>query len=223
MNHLLNCLLAFSLCATTGLAQRANDVKSPISVATSIEVQKQLELTTTIVRRWSCGPGSLSLTLKLSFRNAGTESIILSKRILMGRIMVSRNLDDAAAKKYSLSLRYTEFAGENEPGFGFNTPTDLSGFVVLRPKEVYESEESISIPTRLVALPGTKPLPEVDLSDGTHLLQIEVGSWPYVADPAPIRQSWKDKGYLWTRGLLSTAMSFTVKKDEPVTKCPASE
>ena len=223
MNRVLICLLAASLCATTSFAQSANGAKAPNDVAARGDTQERVKLTTAIMRRWSCFPGTLNLALKLSFRNAGAEPVILSKRILLGRIMISRNPEDAAAGKYALSLRYTDFAGEDEPGFGFNIPTDLSGFVILRPGEAYESEESVSFTTHLPAVPGTKPLPEINLTDGTNFLQIEVGTWPYVADPDPIREKWKRKGLLWTQGLLSAPMPFTADEDAPVTKCPPTE
>ena len=215
MNGVLTCLLAVSICAATSFAQGANNAKSQNGLA----ARERLELTTAITRRWSCSPGTLNLALKLSFRNAGEAPVILSKRVLMGRVMVSRNPEDAAARKYLLSLRYSDFADKDEPGFGFNTPTDLSGFVVLHPGELYESAESVSFTTHIPGLQGPRPLPEVDFSSGRYLLQIGVGTWPYVADAAPIRERWKDKGSLWTRDLLSEPMPFTTDKDEPVIKC----
>jgi hypothetical protein len=131
--------------------------------------------------------------------------------------MVSRNLDDAAAKKYEMSIRYSDF--DVGPGDGFYPP-HLSRFVVLRQGEVYESEESISIPTSLFSDPRAKPFPEIGISEGTHLLEIVVGTWPYIADPKPNRKDWKGKGLLWTKSLLSEPMPFTVDKNEPITKCP---
>lgn len=223
MNRVLICLLAASLCATTSFAQRFNGAKAPNVVSARGDTQERVKLTTAIMRRWSCFPGTLNLTLKLSFRNAGAESVILSKRISLGRIMISRSPEDAAARKYALSLRYTDFTGEDEPGFGFNTPTDLSGFVILRPGEVYESEEGVSFTTHVPAVPGAKPLPEVNLTDGTNFLQIGVGTWPYVADPGPIREMWEGKGLLWTQGVLSEPMPFTVDKGQPATKCPSAK
>ena len=94
---------------------------------------------------------------------------------------------------------------------------------MLRQGEVYEFEESISIPTRVVSDPRARPFPEINLRGGTHLLQIAVGTWPYVADPEPIQREWKGKGFLWTDGLLSEPMPFTVDKDEPITKCPVAK
>jgi hypothetical protein len=157
--------------------------------------------------------------LKLTFRNTGRQPVILSKRILMGGFGVSSNSADAAARKYKTSVRYSDFAGAGESGFGLNPPADLSRFAILRPGETYDSEEEVTIHTRSDELPSTRRRIGVDLNDGTHFLRIAVGTWPYVADPEPIRQVWKDKGFLWSGSLLSEPMPFSVDKAQPVIKC----
>lgn len=223
MNSVLTCLLAVSLCATVLCARGADDAAARPGVAAQADARERVELTTAIIRRRSCLPKTLDLTLKLRFRNAGEATVILSKRTLLGRILVSRSPEDAAAGKYMWSLRYSDFPGEDDAGFGFNAPTDLTNFVVLRPGEVYESEEGVAFTTRVPAVAGPRPLPEIDFSDGTYFLQLGFLTWPYVADPAPLREKWKGKGFLWTRGLLSEPMPFTTDKDEPITKCPPTE
>lgn len=201
-----------------GVAQQPTDTKVKTGPAALADTKERLVLTTSIVKRSSYGPNSLGLDLKLRFQNTGKDPVILSKKTFIGGFMVSRNLDDVAAKKYALSLRYTDF--DVGPEGGFYPPTDLSRFVVLRQGEVYESEESISVPTLLVSVPGAKPFPRTGIGEGAHLLQIVVGTWPYIADPEPIQEEWKRKGFLWTDGLLSEPMPFTVDKNEPITKCP---
>ena len=217
MKSILTCLLSVLLYATAVLAEKPTDTKVRTGPAALADAKEQLVFTTSTVKQWSCGPNELALDLKLRIKNTGKNPVILSKKIFIGRFMVSRNLDDAAAKKYAMSIRYSDF--DVGPGDGFYTP-DLSRFVVLRQGEVYESEESISIPTSLVSEPGAKPFPEIGISEGTHLLQVVVGTWPYVADPKPHQKEWKGKGFLWTQGLLSEPMPFTVDKSEPIIKCP---
>lgn len=131
--------------------------------------------------------------------------------------MVSRNLDDAAAKKYALSIRYSDF--DPGPGDGFYTP-DLSRFVLLRQGRGIRIRGEHFFPDSFSLRAPARPFPENNISEGTHLLQVVVCTWPYVADPKPIRKEWKGKGFLWTAGLLSEPMPFTVDKDEPITKCP---
>jgi len=216
MKSILTCLLSVLVYATLVVAQKPTDTKVKTRPAARAETTRQLVFTTSIVNREYCGPNQFALTLKLSIKNTGKDPIILSKKIFIGSFMVSRNLDDAAAKKYALSFRYSDF--DVGPGDGFFTP-DLSRFILLRQGEVYESQESISIPTLLVSMPGARPFPEVNLSGGTHLLQIVVGTWPYVADSKPFQKEWKGKGFLWSGGLLSEPMPFTINKDEPITNC----
>ena len=218
MKLILTCLLSALLCTPAAFAQRVPGENGRTESGAQTTARGQLQLTTSIIKHWSCGPGNLSLALKLSFRNAGTEPVILSKRILMGGLMVSRDLDDAAAKKYELSLRYTDYSAE--PGFGFKSPTDLSAFSILRPGEVYESEEHVSVPTHLGEQPAADPRRGLQLSDGTHYLQITVGTWPYVAPAAPLRRKWRDKGLLWSQGLVSSPMPFTVDRNQPAIPCP---
>jgi hypothetical protein len=174
-------------------------------------------LTTGIVDQWSCGPGSLVLKLKLSIRNTGGGPVILSRTVLFGNIMVSRDAEAAAARKYELSYRYSDFS--SDPDFGLNPP-ELSGFVVLRPGEVYEpAAEEVSIPTYWPALTGSKPRPAVNLQDGTHYLRIGIGTWPYIAESGPFRRAWKAKGVLWSQGLLSEPMPFAVNQKQPAVNC----
>jgi len=224
MNNVPTCLLAVLLCAATSLAQRANHADEARSgVAAQAAARERVELTTAITRRRSCLPYTLELALKLRFRNSGEAPVILSKKALLGRIIVSRSPEDAAAGKHMQSLRYTDHPGQDEPGFGSDAPPDLTNFVVLRPGEVYESEESVPLMTYIPGANGPRPLPEIDFSSGTYFLQIGVLTWPYVADPGPIRGEWKDKGSLWTQGLLSAPMPFTTDKDEPLAECPPAE
>lgn len=223
MNRFLLSLLSVSLCAVMNLAQGAHNAKAPNGVATRAVERERLELTTAIIRRRACFPNTLDLDLKLSFRNVGAEPIILSKKILLGRIMVSRNPEDAAANKYVTSLRYSLSADGPEPGYGF-APPNLSGFVFLRPGEVYESEENVSLMTYIPAMTaGARSFPKIDFSKGTYFLQIGIGTWPYVADPDRLREKWKNKGFLWTQGLNSAPMPFTADDVEPDTKCPPTE
>jgi hypothetical protein len=224
MNRLLICLLAVSLCAVASFAQGANGTKSQNGIAARADERGRVELTTTIIRRRSCSPNTLGLDLMLSFRNAGAEPVILSKRILLGRIMVSRSPEDAAAGKYLRAIRYSLFADEEKTGSAFETPTNLSGFVLLRPGEMYKSEENVSLTTYVPAMTaGARSFPEIDFSRGTYFLQLGVGTWPYVADPEPIREKWKANGFLWTQGLNSEPMPFTADNAEPDTRCPHTE
>lgn len=214
MRTFLLCLLALSLYAVTGYAQEA--------VGARADERGRVELTTSIIRQRSCLPNTLNLDLRLSFRNTGTEPVILSKKSLQARMMISRSAEEAAAGKYARSLSYSLFANEDRTGSDFNAPTDLSGYVILRPGEVYESEDNVGLTTYEPAMTvGPRSFPEVDFTKGTHFLQIGVLTWPYGDDPAPLREQWKTKGVLWTKGLNSAPMPFTVDDaSRGQSKCP---
>jgi len=109
MKSILTCLLSVLIYATAMFAQKPTDTEIKTRPAAVADAKEQLVFTTSIVKRWSCGPNHLGLALKLRFENTGKDPVILSKKIFIGRFMVSRNLDDAAAEKYALSMRYTDF------------------------------------------------------------------------------------------------------------------
>lgn len=123
--------------------------------------------------------------------------------------MVSRDLEAASKKQYERDLR------DDNPGAntGLDSPL-FSDFKIVKPEEVVEFEEPVS-----VYLFNQKRKAEQFLKEGSHLLQVDVGSWPYIMDPAPFRREWRAKGYLWFEGITSEPMPFTIEKDRPIIKC----
>ncbi len=170
----------------------------------------QLQVTTDVVGQVSCSPDHLGLRLRLTFRNAGEEAVILHKRSAVSRLMVSSDLSAAFAQKYEEELRYDD----PSPDIGLESHV-FSGFRVLKSGEVFEVEERASL-----YLSNGKRNSERFLLQGTHFLQVDVGTWPYVADPKPFRKKWRDKGYLWYEGLTSVPMPFKIDPNRPITKCP---
>jgi hypothetical protein len=123
--------------------------------------------------------------------------------------MVSRDLTAASKKEYEQDLRYDD-PGANT---GLDSPL-FSDFAIVEPGKPLEFEEPVS-----VYLFNEKRQAERFLNEGLHFLQVDVGSWPYVADPTFFRKKWSDKGYLWFEGITSEPMPFTIEKDRPVVKC----
>ena len=60
----------------------------------------RLELRTTIVKSVACSPELFGLSLRLSFRNNGSEPVIIDKQSFWIRSLVSVSTQAAAAKKY---------------------------------------------------------------------------------------------------------------------------
>ena len=210
--HLVLILLFALSCSPIVCAQATGNKKTGNS-AHRTKAETRLQLTTSVTDQVFCAPENLVLGLRLTFRNIGKEPVILNKRILFGGLMVSRDLKAAAARKYETSLRYDLFGGD-ESESGLNPPTDLSNFVILSPGEQYELADRVSVWTNDVT-----PQTGNNLRDGTHFLQIEVGTWPYIIDPKPYHKKWKGKGFLWSQGLTSQPMPFTVMKDRQIIKC----
>jgi|GEM_PF-3300554 len=169
----------------------------------------QLELNTTILEQKSCSLDHVGFKLRLTLRNVGKGRVILHREKAISRIMVSGNLAGAATKRYEQEQRF------DDPGAvtGFDTPT-LSNFTMLEPGEGINFEESVS-----VYLFKAKRRTEQFLRKGTHFLQVDVASGPYIADPAPFRSDWSEKGYLWFEGIISEPMAFTISNDRQITQC----
>jgi hypothetical protein len=170
----------------------------------------RLQLTTTIIRRVSCSPDLFGLSLRLTFRNSGSEAVIIDKRSFWVRSLISTSVQAAGAKKYIDWSR-----GDMWGSLPFG-PTDLSDFVILKPGEVYDFEKE----TRTSFMVSDDPAnPFHRLRPGDYFLQIEVATWAYLDDARPFRQRWKDKGYLWSEGLTSEPMPFTIEQSRPIEKC----
>lgn len=127
--------------------------------------------------------------------------------------MVSADASDADRKQYEQDLR------SDDPGaqIGLRPPV-LSEFTIVEPGAALEFERTVSVYLFNAARPT-----EQFLKPGSHLLQVQVGAWPYIAKPESYRQQWKEQGYLFSEGLTSVPMPFTVEKNNPVVKCTGGQ
>jgi len=172
----------------------------------------RLQLTTSIVRARSCFKGQLGLELRFTFRNVGDQPVIVDKRSIISRALVSRSLSAATSKKYEQTIRSDQW------GFYFAVdPSDMSNLVIIQPGEAYDLETG---QTR-VSLHVSEKMPESkgNLLPGNYFLQVEVATWTYIEDPSRFKKAWSDKAYLWSEGLTSQPMPFTVEQNRPIVKC----
>jgi hypothetical protein len=168
-------------------------------------------LTTTIISRVSCSPDLFGLSLRLTFRNSGSEPVIIDKRSFWVRSLVSSSYKTAAAGKY------IDWSRGDMWGSMPLRPTDLSDFVILNPGELYDSEKE----TRSSFMVSDDPAnPFHRLRPGSYFLQIDVATWAYMENAGPFRKAWREKGYLWSEGITSEPMPFTIEKDRAIVKCP---
>jgi hypothetical protein len=198
-------------CSPIVCAQAADNKKPDGGLARPPASKAQLQLSTSLVERKHHCSNLMSLRVKLTFKNTGSEPIILDKRSFIGAEMVSHDLEAAAAKQYETTARYDLFDG----AFFAVDPSDMSNFIILKPGEVYEKTRGLTS----LWLDDATPPREGYLSPGTHYLQIIVSSWSYFTDPKPLQKRWSDKGVLWLEGLTSLPMPFTVENDPSRPPC----
>lgn len=195
------------------LTNGSNNAAYPVSSKT------KLQLTTSIIEYLSCHPSGLTLRLLLTFRNIGTEKIILDKRSsIVGRHFVSRNLKALAAGNYEETGRAEFDSGPYIPDAP-DVPKDMSDFIILAPGEVYEAQSGWTR-VHFTVNDGT-PHTEDGLGYGSHFLQVEIGTWPYASESVVkrARKQWRDRGYLWTEPLISSPIQFTIERNRQISKC----
>jgi hypothetical protein len=177
----------------------------------SVDSKAQLQLTTSIVeQKYHCAD-FMGLKLRFAFKNTGGVPIILDRRSFVVRVMVSRDLEASAAKQYESTTTLEYFGGDSF----FADPSDLSKFVILKPGGVYTLEDGVGS----FSIDDSESRPKGRLGSGTHFLQVEIGTWPYVTDYKPFQKKWRTMGYLWSQDLISQPMPFVVNKDRPGKTC----
>jgi len=179
---------------------------------------RTLELSTSVAEAYSCAPKSMALRLRLSYKNTGTEPLIIDKRAvkIVDRYMVSRNLKDATNRNYVVEMRAEDFGGNY--GWDAKTEPAWSGFALLQPGEAYEIDDRSATTTFIVD--DDRPNAKGSLFAGDYFLQVQVDTWSYSGNAVELRRRWKDQGYLWSNPLISTPMSFSVQKSRQIRPCP---
>ncbi|HEV2705408.1 MAG TPA: hypothetical protein VGV59_05760 [Pyrinomonadaceae bacterium] len=169
-----------------------------------------LELTTSIARQELC-QGTMGLTLRLSYKNTTDHNLILFKYNLAAyQQKVSRSVEAADAEDYEWVLYPTILSVAEPHNFGDEPPTEF--FVILKPGESYTPINDVNVSFHVVQGKGEDS--EDDRQAGPHVLQINVRTWLFTADPeAETRARWRPFGTLWTAPLLSKPMPFRI--DEP--------
>jgi len=187
---------------------QANKSNPAVDVQLKIQIKEQ---------RY-CRPSRLQMVLSMDFMNTGKDRLMFFKdghRI--AKYTVSRNLENALAKKYESDVSlfgsivfYTKDFLDITPLIDTPTPSD-DYFIVIQPGEVYRSKELLTIPIEVNA--STK---QPDLPEGEHFLEVTLVTWPDIAAlPDKFRERWKEYGYLYSKGITSAPVSFTFFKTKP--------
>jgi hypothetical protein len=203
-------------CAATTYSQTNTSKHDVGTSAGAGNLQAQLRLTTSISDQQYCYEGSLArlrLFIRLNFKNVGNETILLDKKSsTYDRAMISRNQRDAAARKYEEDS-FFDFELDRV-GTHTDAIPDESSFILLKPGESYSLETEFR-----PFLDDGSPDSQDDLRVGSHLLQLRVQTWRYLVPADSYRKQWRDRGYLWSKRLISMPMLFKVREKPPVSQC----
>jgi hypothetical protein len=129
--------------------------------------------------------------------------------------MVSRKPSDAEKREYIWDLSLTNVSSGKDTRIDASVPGQ--SFVVLQPKQFYETETEVPVFVRRNAVgpPADGVLP------GDYLLQLTVSTWPESSNLANLlRSRWQGIGTLWSSSITSTPMSFKVARNQRLAECP---
>lgn len=212
MRILLTLVLLAACCPPAAQAQASRGGRAEQGAAKQPESAAQLQLTTSIAEQLHHCATHVGLKLRLKFKNTGSVPVILDKRSLVVRQMVGRDLEAMTAKQYESVGRYEYFGGTHF----FDNPSDMTGFIILKAGDEYAFDTGIG---SFSIYDGEKETPKGYLNEGTYFLQLVVGTWSYATDPEPFSRKWRNKGFLWSDGLTSKPMPFTVAKSDSSPPC----
>ena len=157
-----------------------------------------LELTAAIVSQSYCSinpeAASLQLTVKVRYRNLGTERLILYK-----------------GHDLFFQTRIRSAAG-NPAG-----PYEIwVVFQVLSPGAIIQREIMIGVP-----LMSSKAIRgDAAINNGEHTLQLSVSTWYKSRSLGQkLRQQWQRKGLLWIDPVVSAPVRFTAQRPDSMPPC----
>ncbi|OLE54536.1 MAG: hypothetical protein AUG51_07575 [Acidobacteria bacterium 13_1_20CM_3_53_8] len=167
---------------------------------------RELQLTAKIIGQKFCagsgGVDVLHLKLRLNYRNAGAQKLILYRgNNLFFQVWVSSNLNQPSYQMMTTGSRYLQLGPEN-----LDRPSLGRDFVLLSPKENFETELTVSLPV----VRESAPIPVGAIIAGEHLLKIGVSTWYESRQLGErLRERWRRTGLLWTTPVTSAPVQFS--------------
>ncbi len=177
----------------------------------SAQQAEQLQLRTRLVGLQHVNDHHLKVNLLLTFTNLGSQPVILYKySITIPRYMISRNIKEAAAKKYieDMSLMIKPIL----PGpLDVPLPDKGSVFVILRPGETYTPE--IETTVDLLDTSGGTNINKHLLRPGGYIMEVIVRTWYGSQELASkLSERWRQYGFLWSKSVKSQPMPYRIEK-----------
>ncbi len=157
-----------------------------------------------------------AFSARLVYTNLGRETLILYKGSTnVSRLMISRTLADAAAKRFEVDSSITSASSGGEKCYRGRVPSTC--FVSLQPNASYEVDTNI----RLFVVRGDARAITGAVMSGDHVLQVEVPTWHESNELAEqLGRRWQQSGSLWSTPVTSAPLPFTIKKEHQVVDCP---
>lgn len=171
---------------------------------------------------------SVRIDIRLRFANVSDHSVVLSKRIEKPPIVrVAKNVEDAVSGDFEYDPHPDYFTSELPRSPRFGEKPDAKYFVTLAPGNSYEVRSSSGVIGATSAARAHRG--SGLLAQGTHVLQLGVGTWPYEwpyfessTDVKQLSERWSKYGHLANGLIYSDFVSFTIpdKFDNPPCKLP---
>lgn len=205
-------------CVVTFYAQPRS--RSATRQADNAQQKKPLQLTASIINQKYCVGDAeldvLGINVRLTFTNIGRQPLILYKgSSLVSRIMISRNQEDAAARRFEVDATFTHVTTGGRKRIDEPVPGKL--FVILPPGGSFETETGASV---FVAREESGKI-EGSVKSGDHVLLVEVATWTGSKELAErLRTRWQRYGLLWYEPVISQPLPFKVEKRRVVENCP---
>jgi hypothetical protein len=189
-----------------------------LSCANAFAQERNLELTVSIKSDRYCIVNeeldSLQMTLHLRYTNTGSQKIILYRGVrLFYQIFVSRNEQDAAARRYETRTTHSRYYDPLPEKIDAQNPGSV--FTILSPGASYETEQTIALPVAR----GDRSVGN-SISAGDHILQVSVSTWYESKKLAQtLRERWQHRGFLWADALGAKSVRFSVEKNPAAVVC----
>ena len=177
-----------------------------------------LELTATIVSQSYCSinpeAASLQLTVKVRYRNLGTERLILYKGHDLFYQTRIRSVAGNPAGPYEVWVLNSRYFDEEFEPIEQDSPGKV--FLTLAPGAIYEREIMVGVPL----MSSSAVRGDSAIYGGEHTLQLNVSTWyKSRALGQKLRQQWQRKGLLWIDGLVSAPVRFTAHRPDAMAPC----
>lgn len=162
----------------------------------------------------------LLLKLRFVYENRGTAPIILYKPSpTPTRVMIARDLKNAAAQQYELDFSLTWYSdkGSDEGSSCYKGAAPTDCFVTIAAGKSYEADGEV----RVFAVRGDAADVPGAVKSGEHALQLVVPTWPESGKLAQeVAGRWRSHGSLWSKALTAEPLTFTIDKERKVADCP---